>query len=49
LPDLGAGERWEVVVDTHAPLLDSADPRTVKTGDPLDVQARSVLVLKKVF
>ena len=49
LPELGVGERWEVVVDTHAPLLDQADPRSVKTGGELEVEARSVLVLKKVF
>jgi len=49
LPDLGAGERWAVEIDTHAPLLDTADLRSVKTGEALDVEARSVLVLKKVF
>ncbi len=32
LPDLGAGERWEVVIDTAAPLLDVAEERTFKTG-----------------
>ncbi len=49
LPDLGAGERWAVEIDTHAPLLDTADLRSVKTGEAVDVEARSVLVLKKVF
>ncbi len=49
LPELGAGERWEVVVDTAAPLLDDADARTVKTGESVPVDARSVLVLQKVF
>jgi len=49
LPDLGAGERWAVEIDTHAPLLDTADLRSVKTGQVIDVEARSVLVLKKVF
>ncbi len=49
LPDLGAGERWAVEIDTHAPLLDTADLRSVKTGEAIDVEARSVLVLKKVF
>ena len=49
LPDLGAGERWEVAVDTAAPLLDDADPRSVKTGDAVEVDARSVRVLRKVF
>jgi glycogen operon protein len=49
LPDLGAGERWEVAIDTAAPMLVDADPRTVKTGETVDVEARSVLVLKRVF
>ncbi len=49
LPDLGAGERWEVAIDTHAPMLDDADARSVKTGEAVPVEARSVLVLRKVF
>ncbi len=49
LPDVGAGERWEVLLDTHAPLLDSVDPRSVKTGEPFDLAARSILLLRKVF
>ena len=49
LPDLGAGEAWDVVIDTAAPLLDDAEPRTVKTGAAIEVDARSVLVLKKAF
>ena len=49
LPDLGAGEHWEVAVDTAAPMLDDAEERSVKTGQPVPVEARSVLVLRKVF
>ncbi|MDP9496344.1 MAG: glycogen debranching protein GlgX [Actinomycetota bacterium] len=49
IPDVGAGERWQVTVDTAAPLLDEAEPRSVKTGESLPVDARSVLVLEKVF
>ena len=49
LPDLGAGERWEVAVDTAAPMLGEAEDRTHKTGEAIDVEARSVLVLRKVF
>jgi hypothetical protein len=37
------------VVDTHAPMLDDADPRSVKAGEPIEVAARSVLVLQQVF
>ena len=49
LPELGAGERWQVEIDTAAPLLDTAEDRSVKTGQSVDVDARSVLVLQKVF
>ena len=49
LPDIGAGDRWEVAVDTAAPMLDDAESRSVKTGEAVTVEARSVLVLRKVF
>jgi glycogen operon protein len=50
LPDSSYGEAWTVVVDTAAPLLDSAgDPRTAKPGAELDVPARSVLVLQRTL
>jgi isoamylase len=49
LPDTGAGERWSVAVDTSAPMRDEAEARTFKTGEPVDVEARAVLVLRKVF
>jgi len=49
LPDIGAGERWEVAIDTHAPMLDLAELRLAKTGESLEVAARSVLLLRKVF
>lgn len=49
LPDVGAGERWEVVLDTHAPMLDDADQRSVKTAEAFVVEARSVVLLRKVF
>ena len=49
LPDLGAGERWQVEVDTAAPMLGEAQDRTHKTGEIVPVEARSVLVLRKVF
>ena len=48
VPDLG-GERWQIDVDTHAPMLDEAESRSVKTGEPVQVEARAVLVLRKVF
>jgi isoamylase len=49
LPDIGVGERWTVAVDTAAPMLDEAETRTFKTGEPLEVEGRSVLVLRKVY
>ena len=49
LPDLGAGERWQVAVDTAAPMLGDAESRSVKTGEPVEVDARAVLVLHRVF
>jgi isoamylase len=49
LPDLGAGERWQVEVDTAAPMLGDVEPQTAKTGEALEVDARSVQVLRKVF
>jgi isoamylase len=49
LPDLGAAERWDVAVDTAAPMLVDAEDRSVKTGEAVEVDARSVLVLQKVF
>jgi isoamylase len=49
LPDVGAGERWEVVLDTHAPLLDSVEARSAKTGEAFELASRSILLLRKVF
>ncbi len=49
LPDLGAGERWQVEIDTAAPMLGDVEERTVKTGEPVEIEARSVQVLRKVF
>ena len=49
LPDLGAGERWQVEIDTAAPMLGDVEDRTVKTGEPVQVDARAVQVLRKVF
>jgi isoamylase len=49
LPDLGVGERWEVEVDTAAPMLGDVEARTAKTGEQVSVDARSVQVLRRVF
>jgi glycogen operon protein len=49
LPDLGAGERWQVEIDTAAPMLGDAETQSAKSGEPVQVDARSVQVLRKVF
>jgi glycogen operon protein len=49
IPDLGAAERWHVVVDTHAPLLGDVEPQAVKNGEAQVVEARSVVVLQQVY
>ncbi len=49
LPDLGAGERWQVEVDTSAPMLGDVEAQSVKTGDAVLVDARSIQVLRRVF
>jgi len=49
LPDLGAGERWQVEIDTAAPMLGDAEERSAKIGEAIEVDARSVRVLRKIF
>ncbi len=49
LPDVGAGERWQIEIDTHAPMLDAAQERSVKTSEAFQVEARSVVLLRKMF
>jgi isoamylase len=49
IPDLDAAERWMVAIDTHAPLLDEAEERSAKSGETITVEARSILVLQKIF
>jgi isoamylase len=48
VPDLRAGERWQVEIDTADLPAGDADARMVKTGEQIDVEARSVLVLRQV-
>jgi glycogen operon protein len=49
VPEIGAASSWHVVVDTHAPMMDDADPRSVKSGDRIAVEARSILVLRQAY
>jgi glycogen operon protein len=46
IPGGAYGERWEVVLDTAAPLID--DRPSVKAGEAVLVEARSILVLRRV-
>ncbi|MGH8970481.1 MAG: glycogen debranching protein GlgX, partial [Actinomycetes bacterium] len=46
LPKEVYGERWEVVVDTAAPMV--ADRPSARAGEPISVEARSILVLRRV-
>ncbi len=36
-------------VDTAAPMLGEVEAQTAKTGEPVQVDARSVQVLRKVY
>jgi isoamylase len=49
VPEIGAATSWDVVVDTHAPMFDDAEPRTVKSGEGLTVEARSIIVLRQAY
>ena len=40
------GERWEVVTDTAAPIVE--DRPSARAGEPVTVEARSILVLRRV-
>jgi isoamylase len=40
------GERWEVVTDTAAPIVE--DRPSARAGEPVTVDARSILVLRRV-
>jgi glycogen operon protein len=46
IPQENYGERWEVVLDTAAPLVD--DRPSAKAGETVSVEARSILVLRRV-
>ena len=49
VPSQEYGESWAVAIDTHAPLADAAEERTFKPGEPVEVEARSITVLRRVF
>ncbi|GAC1325322.1 MAG: glycogen debranching protein GlgX [Mycobacteriales bacterium] len=47
LPPAEFGESWESVLDTAAPMVENE--RAAKPGHELHVEARSIVVLRKVF
>ena len=40
------GERWQAMLDTAAPVVD--DRPTAKAGEPVTLESRSILVLRRV-
>jgi hypothetical protein len=40
------GERWEIVLDTAAPVV--LDRPTAKAGEALTIESRSIMVLRRV-
>jgi isoamylase len=49
LPSFDAAERWKVVIDTSAPLVDQAEERAMKSGETFEVEPRTILVLQKLY
>jgi isoamylase len=49
LPDVAVTAQWHVEVDTAAPLLDDAEERVAKSGEPVVVSARSIVVLSQAY
>ena len=43
------GESWHIDIDTHAPMALVADETSFKAGDQVTVEARSTVVLRRVF
>jgi glycogen operon protein len=49
VPSQEYGESWTVTVDTHAPLMDAAEERSFKPGETVEVESRSLIVLRRAF
>jgi glycogen operon protein len=47
-PEGAWGDRWDVILDTAAPLVEPGE-QMVKAGEELDADARTVVVLKRVY
>jgi glycogen operon protein len=48
LPQCQWGERWERVIDTNEPVPDLREHREHAAGEPVEVHAYSLMVLRKV-
>ena len=48
LPGPEFGQRWEIVVDTATPMIDAEDQPHPDAGGALEVEARSLHVLRRV-
>jgi glycogen operon protein len=42
------GDRWDVVLDTSSPLIEPGE-HMVKAGADLEVEGRTVVVLKRIY
>jgi glycogen operon protein len=49
IPPLEYGESWTITVDTHAPMATFAQERSFKPDETVAVEARSLIVLRRVF
>jgi glycogen operon protein len=47
-PEGAWGDRWDVILDTAVPLVEPGE-QMVKAGEELDADARTVVVLKRVY
>jgi len=47
MPPSEYGTTWEVEIDTAAPLLTEVEERRAKTGESIEVEPRSILVLRR--
>ena len=49
IPDEEYGEAWEIAVSTSEPLADHLNESSFKARDCVEVDARSILVLRRQY
>ncbi|HEX4431605.1 MAG TPA: hypothetical protein VHZ96_20215, partial [Frankiaceae bacterium] len=49
IPDAEYGEAWAIAVSTAEPLADHLDESGFKASDTVEVEARSILVLRRKY